>query len=291
MIKVHPLTNKAILSTSIFIDWEGKRILVDAGPGCTLRMIDSGLPISKVDLVLISHAHVDHFWDLVPMLWFKSVKGLRRRVKIVGPEPDKALFDWLMEVSQGKDFCGFTGLSAGQRIEFNGLYVEAFGVQHETSRNALGFVIAEKPRKKLDTQLLRRLRVPVECWNGIARGKTLRWCGERIDPERALKTVSRKIVYTGDTGSAESIVEKALNADLLIAEATFISNARSKYEACHMSVKEALDIAAKAKVKRILLTHHSLRYPFEKFVEEVHALTKPQGPFRVHLGLEPFEVD
>jgi ribonuclease BN (tRNA processing enzyme) len=79
MIKVYPLTNIAVFSTSTLIDREGKRMLMDMGPGCLLRMMDQGLPLSKVDLILISHLHIDHFWDLAPLLWFKSTLGLRRK--------------------------------------------------------------------------------------------------------------------------------------------------------------------------------------------------------------------
>lgn len=292
VIKVYPLTNQAILSTSIYVDWEGKRVLIDAGPGCTLRMMDLGLAISKVDVVLISHAHVDHFWDLVPLLWYKSIRGLGRKVKIIGPSLDAPLFDWLMEVSQGKDFCEFHGLSDGQRIEFNGLHFEAFQVQHETSKNALGFIISEKPRKKLDTQLLKKLQVPTERWKELAKGKKIDWSGKKIDLKKVMKTDSRKIVYTGDTRKTESLVGKALDADLLIAEATFISKTpRSNYDASHMNIHEALDIAGKAKVKRILLTHHSLRYPIKRFKEEAEAPTKSERRYSVHLGLEPFKID
>ncbi len=107
-----------------------------------------------------------------------------------------------------------------------------------------------------------------------------------------MKTVSRKIAYTGDTRFSESIIKKASNIDLLIADATYISKTdESAYETGHMSVREALEMAEKAKVKRILLTHHSLRYPSKRFVEEVDDLTiKHHFPFYIHIGLEPFEI-
>ena len=102
-------------------------------------------------------------------------------MKIIGPSLDAPLFNWLTEVSQGKDFCEFHGLSDGQRIEFNDLHFEAFRVQHETSKNALGFIISEKPRKKLNINLLKKLQVPTEHWKELAKGKQLEGSGKRID--------------------------------------------------------------------------------------------------------------
>lgn len=293
MIRVYPLTNMAVFSTSTLIEWEGKRMLVDVGPGSLLRMMDQRLPLSKVDLVLISHSHIDHFWDLVPLLWFKSIRGLRRRIKVLGPEEDRPLLEWLVEVSQGKRLAEVVGLKDGWKAEFDSLRVEAFRVRHETSETPLGFLISEKPRNRLDTQLLTDLGVPKEYWAFVAGGKPLKWAGRRINPEDVVKTVSRKIVYTGDTEAHDSIVEKAAGADLLIAEATFLSDDdKLASGACHMTVRDALKLAKEAKVRKLLLTHHSLRYSLENFTREVEALTarlKPL-PFEVHLGLKAFTI-
>ena len=44
---------------------EGRpRILVDAGPGAFLRIGELGLDLQKVDMVLLTHLHIDHSGDL-----------------------------------------------------------------------------------------------------------------------------------------------------------------------------------------------------------------------------------
>jgi ribonuclease BN (tRNA processing enzyme) len=59
-----------------------------------------------------------------------------------------------------------------------------------------------------------------------------------------------------------------------------------------MTLKNTLDLARKVKVRKLLPTHHFLRYPREKIIREVEALTAELEPlpFEVHIGLKPFTV-
>lgn len=67
-----------------------------------------------------------------------------------------------------------------------------------------------------------------------------------------LQSGKKKIVYTGDTDFDESLVKAVENADLLICEASFPSN--YKVEG-HLTPTLAGELATKAKVKSLLLTH------------------------------------
>ncbi len=62
-------------------------ILLDCGPGSLLRLNEAGTPLSDIDLILISHFHLDHTSDLAPLLnsrWLqKSCRD--RRLIIAGP--------------------------------------------------------------------------------------------------------------------------------------------------------------------------------------------------------------
>src|SRR5512140_641038 len=46
----------------------GRRLLLDCGPGVLARLrADEGWP--RIDAIVISHFHLDHYGDLVPWLW------------------------------------------------------------------------------------------------------------------------------------------------------------------------------------------------------------------------------
>jgi ribonuclease Z len=68
-------------------------------------------------------------------------------------------------------------------------------------------------------------------------------------------------VFTGDARPSEATIEIAAAADLLIHEATFADEeAALAVETGHSTAREAANVAQRAAVKRLVLTHISSRY-------------------------------
>ncbi|MGY1837196.1 MBL fold metallo-hydrolase [Blastococcus sp. SYSU DS0510] len=65
----------------------------------------------------------------------------------------------------------------------------------------------------------------------------------------------RSLVYTGDTGPCERVVELARGADVLLAEAAHPDNAPGQPPGLHLTGRQAAQHAAAAGVGRLLLTH------------------------------------
>jgi ribonuclease BN (tRNA processing enzyme) len=65
----------------------------------------------------------------------------------------------------------------------------------------------------------------------------------------------RSLVYTGDTGPSEQVVELARGADVLLAEAAHPDNAPDQPPGLHLTGRQAGQHAAAAGVRRLLLTH------------------------------------
>jgi ribonuclease Z len=66
----------------------------------------------------------------------------------------------------------------------------------------------------------------------------------------------RKIVISGDTRPAQAIINAAMRSDLLVHEATYLDKNGSKaYTHKHSTVIEAVNLAAKARVGALALTH------------------------------------
>jgi len=65
----------------------------------------------------------------------------------------------------------------------------------------------------------------------------------------------KSLVYSSDTGYQNNCLEEfSKNADLLICETTFLKEQKSK-EDSHLNTIEAANIAKKAKVKKLMITH------------------------------------
>jgi ribonuclease BN (tRNA processing enzyme) len=72
----------------------------------------------------------------------------------------------------------------------------------------------------------------------------------------------QKIVYSGDTIPCDRLIHAGLDADLLIHEATFDDSMQEDAEKKkHSTIGQALEVAAKMRAKKTVLTHFSQRYP------------------------------
>ncbi len=167
-------------------------------------------------------------------------------------------------------------LEPGERLERDGYGLETFAVDHGVS--AVGYALVEAARPgRFDVETADRLGVP----DGPARGLLQRGDavtlpdGKQVTPSDVLGPPrdGRKLVLTGDTAPAASVVEAAAGADVLIHEATFLAGERDRArETQHSTAGEAALAAREAGVKLLALTHVSTRYFGHQVVEEAREL-------------------
>ena len=105
----------------------------------------------------------------------------------------------------------------------------------------------------------------------LQMGQSIEINGKVITPDMVLgePRPGRKITISGDTKPCNKLVEFAKNSDVLIHDATFDSSMEDKaIEYGHSTAKQAAEIAKKACVERLYLTHISPRYKDAKLLEE-----------------------
>jgi ribonuclease BN (tRNA processing enzyme) len=91
-----------------------------------------------------------------------------------------------------------------------------------------------------------------------------------------VEAAGRSLVYTADTGWNDELVDFAADADLLIAEAS-LQEPDTKMREVHMTAEEAGELADRARVRRLAVTHIvpgldpqvSMRQAKERFHGEV----------------------
>lgn len=73
------------MPTSMLLRMAGKVILIDAGLGVTRGICDQGVPLTEIDLIVITHLHSDHYLELGPFFHTAWTAGLNRTIPVVGP--------------------------------------------------------------------------------------------------------------------------------------------------------------------------------------------------------------
>jgi len=184
-----------------------------------------------------------------------------------------------------------TGLAPGGRVEFAGWAVHAFRAAHGVP--ALGYALIEEARLgRFDVEAARGMGVPEgPLFGRLHRGEAIEVEGRTISPGEVVgpPRPGRKVVYSGDSRPTREAVEMAMGADLLIHEATFgADEGKRARETRHSTAAEAAGVAARARVRELLLTHISARYSDTpaRLVEQARAVCPASRVARDGLEVE-----
>lgn len=247
------------------ISYNGERILFDCGEGTQKTLMEEKIGLMKISRIFISHWHADHFSGLLGLIQTMEMEGREEPLYIYGPPRTEEFTDRILDTGYfNRSYDIFVeDLVEGDEIVGEGYRVRPFEVEHGV--NAFGFAFEENNSRKADKNRMKELGLESSPKIGeLKKGKSIEWNGETIEPEEVVKEVpGRKIVYSGDTEKCENMLENAEDADLLIHESTCLHEMIEDREG-HTSAKQAGEIADKADVERLVLTHFSRRYRGEE---------------------------
>jgi ribonuclease Z len=208
--------------------------VVDAGRGATMRLAATDLQYAKLRAVFLTHLHSDHTAGL-PDLFNTSWQFGRKTapLELYGPRGTKKLANamldffaedihWRRDVLERHPAAGATIrthiVREGVVYDEGGVKVTAFAVDHRPVVNAFGY---------------------------------------------RFESGGRTVVISGDTRPTENLVRYAKGADVLVLEAYLPEHfdrvdtpeVAARLKSYHTSAEEAGELAARAGVKKLVLTH------------------------------------
>ena len=255
----------------------GDKLLVDCGEGTQRQLLRSDTGLVDLEHVFLTHLHADHVLGLPGMLKTYALRGRETPITVHGPRGTRALLGALGIVIGRLTYpLEIVELADGGTIARDGYRMESFAVEH--GRNALGYALREDDRPgRFDVEVANALRVPDGPARGaLQRGETVTLDDGRIVlPEQVLGPGrrGRVVVVTGDTAPAASVVAAASGADVLVHEATFLADERTRArETEHSTAGEAALVAREADVGLLVLTHLSARYAAAEIAAEATQL-------------------
>lgn len=249
----------------------GEIMLFDCGEGTQRQMTRARLSPMKISKIFITHFHGDHILGIPGLIQSMAFRGRKDPLEIYGPPGLSRLVDNMK--SLGYFAISFdiliNEISEGIILEGKDYQISSLKMDHSVLN--LAYSIEEKRSPKFIKEKAMQLGVkPGPAYGKLQSGIPVKVGEKIIKPEQVLgnERKGRKIVYSGDTLACNEMISFARKADILIHESTFNNSHRDKaFETGHSTAEMAAEIAKKAEVKQLIITHISTRYKDTKTLE------------------------
>ena len=263
--------------TSLMARYNGKSIMIDCGEGTQIAMKEKGWSPKPVDIICFTHYHADHISGLPGMLLTMGNAERTEPLLLIGPKGLTRVVNSLRVIAPELPFpIEYMELTEPEHsIDFEGFRIEAFRVNHNVVCYGYSIIIERSGRFQLDKA--QALHIPKQYWSRLQKGETIETPENVFTPDMVMGPPRKgiKLTYCTDTRPTEGIVKNAAEADLFICEGMYGEPEKKDKarEYKHMTFLEAADMAKRAQVKQMWLTHYSpsLTRP-EEYMDEVRSI-------------------
>jgi ribonuclease Z len=267
--------------SSLFIQHEEFRFLVDCGEGTQRQILSAGIGFKRLNQVLLTHGHLDHIlglgglvstflrWDVLDEM---EIYGTRHTLDRV----HDLIFGVVLRGYHGTPPVVLHEISPGTFWESERFTITAFPVDHRGS-HSLGYRFEERSRRPFLPEAAEALAIPPGPWRrDLVNGQQVTLPdGRVIQPDQVLGE-SRKgttLVVVGDTGNPEKVLPYIEGVDALVIEATYTEEEAELAEQFdHLTAAQSAQLAAQAKVGQLFLTHLSRRYRERDILKEAQVI-------------------
>lgn len=247
--------------TSLMVRYNGKSILIDCGEGTQIAMKEKGWSPKPIDIICFTHFHADHISGLPGMLLTMGNAERTEPLLLIGPRGLTKTVNALRVIAPELPFkIECVEISENeQSFSFDGFRIEAFRVNHNVICYGYSIVVDRAGKFQLDKA--EALGIEKRFWGRLQKGETLEIDGRIYTPDMVMGADRKglKVTYCTDTRPTEGIVKNAAGADLFICEGMYGEPEKKDKakEYKHMTFLEAANMAKRAEVKKLWLTHYS----------------------------------
>lgn len=257
-----PMPNRNL--SSLFINYRGRKILIDCGEGTQVSMRMKNCGFKDIDLILITHIHGDHIIGLIGLLSTMGNSGKREDVTIVGP---RGIIEAMKAIRVLVEYLPYKiNIIEDPKETFSiendilkDLEISTLELEHSTE--CLGYSLYFKRTPKFNVKKAMENNVPKELWSKLQKNDEVFYDNKTYTSDMVLGDDRKgiKISFITDTRPLFTIPDFIKDSDLFVCESMYgddmdISKAVKNK---HMTFTEAANLARLGNVKSLLLTHFS----------------------------------
>ncbi len=264
--------------TCICLVLDKEILMFDAGEGAQIAFQKAKLGWNKKIRIFVTHLHGDHCVGILGLLQTMSLQNRTESVDIYGPTGiEEFLAANLKVLNFGLTFpVRITRIKEGLVFEDPSYDIHVCEAEH--SIPAYSYLFSEKDRPgKFYPEKAKQLGIPEgKLWHDLQNNHEVK-VGERtIKPSDVMgeRRKGRKIGISGDTRPTKKLEDFFKDCDYMTFDSTYSDTLRDKaIENFHSTAKEAAEIAKKANVANLVLTHFSARYDdVQELVQEAKTI-------------------
>lgn len=247
--------------TAMLARYNGRKLLIDCGEGTQVTMKLLGWGYKSLDIICLTHYHGDHVTGLPGLLLTIGNAGRTEPLTIIGPPGLKKVIEGLTVVCRDIAFpLELIELPLEQqKITIGEFHISILPVPHKVP--CFAYTIENKRNPKFMPEKAIEHHIPKKFWKRLQQGESISDQGINYTPDMVLGEERKgiKIAYCTDCRPVDQLVSFIKEADLFICEGMYVDEEQleqvKKYK--HMLGSEAADLAKRAKVKKLWLTHFS----------------------------------
>jgi ribonuclease Z len=264
--------------TCICLVLDREILMFDAGEGAQIAFSKSKLGWNKKLKIFVTHLHGDHCVGILGLLQTMSLQNRTESVDIYGPTGiEEFIAANLKILNFGLTFpVRITRIKEGLVFDDSAYSIHVCEAEH--SIPAYSYLFTEKDRPgKFYPQKAKELGIPEgKLWHELQNDIEVMVGEKTIKPSDVMgeKRKGKKIGISGDTRPTQKLEEFFKDCNYMTFDSTYSDTLRDKAkENFHSTATEAAELAKKANVANLILTHFSARYEdAEELVNEAKTI-------------------